>query len=178
MPIDAEWTEHLENILLEFRKNENKRVDLNTINGCFDAMVCAVVEKVGSTLRDLYVGEDVSYSNFLCDEGMSPEIGVLTDVSIVEVARMCPNLEVLDVSACELLTDVSIVEVARMCPKLMQLNLHGCSNLTDVSIVEVARWCSKLKWLDVSGCSKLTNVSVVEVASKCSNVEYIGARSR
>ena len=115
MPIDAEWTKHLENILLEFQKNENKHVDLNTINGCFDEMVCAVVGEVGSTLRDLYVGEDVSYSNFLCDEGMSPEVGVLTDVSIVEVARWCSKLKWLDVSGCSTLTNVSVVEVASKC---------------------------------------------------------------
>jgi hypothetical protein len=72
---------------------------------------------------------------------------LITDTSIIALARGCPEFTKLYVSGCSLLTDISMVEVARGCPVLTKLNMWGCSKLTKVSIIALARGCPALTTL-------------------------------
>lgn len=99
----------------------------------------------------------------------------ITDASIIETARACPDLSVLRVYNCANLTDASIVEIARMCPKLTLLDVGYCPGITNASIIEVARGCPRLEMLQVPGCAAITHSSIVRVVKMCASLTDLNA---
>ena len=59
-------------------------------------------------------------------------------------------LEHLGLEDCELITDASLIEVARACRGLRGLNLRGCRNVTDAALAALGARCSKLEALTLA----------------------------
>lgn len=82
----------------------------------------------------------------------------LTDDALAELARSCPNLEVLDLNDCKNLTDATCEAIATYCSNLVSLNLSGLS-ITDRSLHSLSTsepLALKLSHLNLSFCSALT----------------------
>ena len=67
-------------------------------------------------------------------------------------------------------TDHSLVEVARCCERLRLLDLHGCTRCCeygDQFLVELARHCPKLNSLDLTGCTHVRAGGLRALANGC-----------
>ena len=101
----------------------------------------------------------------------------ITDASLFEVARVCPNLQSLNLAFCDRITDAALSEVARECSNLQSLNLKSCRNITDASLLEVARVCPNLQSLNLAFCDRITDAALLEVARGCSNLQSLSISS-
>lgn len=113
---------------------------------------------------------------------------VLDDLFLNIVAQNCPNLESLDLRACELITDAGIYNIARCCKKLVNVNLGRKNNghlVTDASIALLIQNNPNLNTLGLAGCH-VSDVSIWKLAIFCNhslerlslnNCPYISDRS-
>lgn len=113
---------------------------------------------------------------------------VLDDLFLSLVAQNCPNLETLDLRACELITDGGIYNIARCCNKLVNVNLGRKNNghlVTDASIALLIQNNPNLNTLGLAGCH-VSDVSMWKLAISCNyslerlslnNCPYISDRS-
>jgi hypothetical protein len=97
----------------------------------------------------------------------------LTDIAIIAVARGCPNITYFDVSQCGNLTDISMIAVARGCPNLTELIADNCGYFTDTSMVEIAHGCPMLTRLEICKCSDITDASLIALAQRCPKLEVL-----
>ncbi|CDK25937.1 unnamed protein product [Kuraishia capsulata CBS 1993] len=70
------------------------------------------------------------------------------------VSINCPNLEILDIRACELVTDAGIYSIALNCSKLHTLNVGRHSRgelITDTGISAICRY-TQIRTLGLAGC--------------------------
>lgn len=89
---------------------------------------------------------------------------LVSDEFLARVSLLTPNLEILDVRACELVSDYGIYSIAQNCPLLSHLNVgrHSKGHLiTDSSIAEIGRK-TQLRTLGVAGCH-ITDRSIWEI---------------
>ena len=83
-----------------------------------------------------------------------PGSGLVNDEHMFMVARMCPNLKVLDLRACELVTDEGLIAIAQGCPKLKYLNVgrvNSGSRITSKGVEAIAKF-TKINTLGLAGC--------------------------
>lgn len=95
----------------------------------------------------------------------------LDDAALVEVARRCPNLQVLDVRACENVTDHGVYSIGQSCKKLTTLNLGRKKRghlITDHSVCAVAVNNPNLTTVGVAGCY-ITDRSIWQLTLTCGN---------
>lgn len=93
----------------------------------------------------------------------------LDDSVLVEVAKRCPNLQVLDVRACENVTDHGIYSIGQTCKKLTTLNLGRKRRghlITDHSVCAVAVNNPNLTTVGVAGCY-ITDRSIWQLTLTC-----------
>lgn len=80
---------------------------------------------------------------------------VLDDAHMVMIAKYCPNLEVLDIRACELVTDSGIYHIAKGCRKLEHINFgrkNRGNTITDSSMNILIRNNRNLHTVGLAGC--------------------------
>ncbi|XP_064601185.1 F-box/LRR-repeat protein 2-like [Liolophura sinensis] len=65
------------------------------------------------------------------------------------------SLEELDVGLLTM-SDVSLEELGRRCPNLKKLNAHGCNRISGQGLISLSQGCTQLKSLDLSYCNKLS----------------------
>jgi F-box and leucine-rich repeat protein GRR1 len=58
----------------------------------------------------------------------------ITDTSVIEIAKGCPQLTSINLSRLLFITDASIIELAKECSQLASIDLHDCWNITDASL--------------------------------------------
>ena len=76
----------------------------------------------------------------------------VSDVSMLELARLGPRLRYLSAAKCFKISDRGVMGVAKHCYKLRYLNVRGCESVSDNSLQALARNCRKLRSLDVGKC--------------------------
>lgn len=84
-----------------------------------------------------------------------PGCGKVDDMVMEQIAKYCPQLEILDLRACELVTDHGLIQIANHCPRLAYLNVgrvKRAGNVTDRSIVEISMKTS-VETLGLAGCA-------------------------
>lgn len=113
----------------------------------------------------------------------------LTDACLVNIASVCPNLELLDLSANSGITEESIGYVLKACCEIRHLQITDCAgvknlgtgtNLPKLEVLHIARsgfddegfvniWnrCSGLRKLDMEGCMVATTKRVEEIVRNC-----------
>ncbi|XP_068709892.1 uncharacterized protein [Montipora capricornis] len=89
------------------------------------------------------------------------------DELLTAVAENCRQLSTVSIKGCGLVSDVGICELARMCP-LEEIVISGVSRLTDRSVFALANCCSStLKELYASGCSMITQAAINYLKDCC-----------
>ena len=78
----------------------------------------------------------------------------VNDKCVLYIVKMCPELEVLDLSGSTLITDAPRVDGYLM--KLRELRMRDCAGLNNSFVVKIARLPS-LEVLDITGCVNLTD---------------------
>jgi hypothetical protein len=89
---------------------------------------------------------------------------------IKSVAKCCPNLTCLDLTACQTISDTSINYLANYCVKLRELYMHNAYAITDSSIKNLAEHCPNLIMLNLRSCKQLTDDSIKSLAKHCPNL--------
>ncbi|PSS13949.1 F-box/LRR-repeat protein [Actinidia chinensis var. chinensis] len=121
----------------------------------------------------------------------------LNDEVLKNFARVCPNLQFLDVSSCWCVTNEGIGEILKSCPVLTHLKIFwlGVSNIferysehsivnlksleacgtkiNDESMTNIGNRCPCLRYLDISYCKGVTNNGVMEVVRNCKRIREI-----
>ena len=100
----------------------------------------------------------------------------IIDDFIVDLVKICPEIEHVNLAYCKKLTDVSILALAEKCKKLKSVNLRSCKLLTDVAIVAVAGNCPLLKSVHLADCELLTDASIAALAGSCPLLKRVGLR--
>lgn len=93
----------------------------------------------------------------------------LEDTKLAAVASTCPNLEILDIRACENVTDHGVYMVGQKCKKLKALNLGRKRRghlITDHSVCAVALNNPNLTTVGVAGCY-ITDRSFWQLTLSC-----------
>ncbi|ESO99861.1 hypothetical protein LOTGIDRAFT_141409 [Lottia gigantea] len=88
------------------------------------------------------------------------------------------HLQSLHLSFCTRITNDTIIEIAKHCPDLQELSLRGCNLITDIAIASLVNSCAFLRILDLSGEScffamKISNVSLSAIANDCKYIERL-----
>ncbi|GEQ66845.1 hypothetical protein JCM33374_g508 [Metschnikowia sp. JCM 33374] len=94
---------------------------------------------------------------------------VLDDLTMVVVAEKCPNLEVLDVRACEGITDYGIYSIGTKCRKLRSINIGRKRKghlITDHSVSVLAANNPNLDTVGLAGCH-VTDRTIWQLAMSC-----------
>jgi len=85
----------------------------------------------------------------------------LTDDGVVTVAKACgPRLLALELYWHHARGSPCLVEVAKACPNLTLLNLSGCQAVEDSACRAIARHCPALANLDLTRCPLLSDASL------------------
>jgi len=93
--------------------------------------------------------------------------GGITDMTVIDIARKCRQLQTLKLVNCVSVTNKAIVQVASNCSHLEHLILEGCSGIGDSAIQEVARKCPSLVSINLNGCVQVTDLSLQELQLAC-----------
>lgn len=94
---------------------------------------------------------------------------VFDDEHLMAAADRCPNLEVVDVRACELVTDCGIYALAKKCRRLRSINVGRKRKghlITDSSILPLVSSNPRLQTVGLAGCS-ITDRTLWEIAVTC-----------
>lgn len=94
---------------------------------------------------------------------------ILDDSLLIEVSTKCPNLQVVDLRACEGITDYGVHALATSCVQLVSVNLGRKKRghlITDHSISTLVCNNRKLQTVGLAGCY-ITDKSLWELAMNC-----------
>ena len=99
----------------------------------------------------------------------------ISDVSLLELARLGPKLRYLSAAKCHRITDRGVSAVAKHCYKLRYLNVRGCEAVSDRSLETLARNCNKLRSLDIGKCD-VTDSGLIQIAEKIPSLRKLSVR--
>lgn len=80
---------------------------------------------------------------------------------ISQLAKRCPGLKKLFLTATRVITDIDLKTIALCCPQLRQLDLLGNSYITPEGCSRILENCKKLQLLDVSYCRQIEESTVI-----------------
>lgn len=121
------------------------------------------------SVTDLYIKELVKGCKRLEWIDLQHSWG-LTDLGLIEIAKMCTNLHTIKVSNVEI-TDKSVIELARTHPDLKKVHLKSTST-TDLCLTEFKN-CKNLHTMHLSG-RQYSEKSLVEFAQAHPNLKELG----
>ncbi|KAJ3065079.1 hypothetical protein HK102_008035 [Quaeritorhiza haematococci] len=98
---------------------------------------------------------------------------LITDMSLVAIARRCPNLRILVLGEMDRVTDASLCEIAARSSWLQALTICHCENVTDLSVTRILRNCTLLESLDLGLVGDITLLSLVVAAKYSLNLREI-----
>ncbi|OIW11988.1 hypothetical protein TanjilG_02195 [Lupinus angustifolius] len=97
---------------------------------------------------------------------------LLDDASLTKFASICPNLQLLDLNACEGISGECIVEVLNKCCEIRHLNL----SYTEVKLFEIEFQVSKLEMLNLSG-SRINDEALSVISRRCCGLVVLEIQS-
>jgi hypothetical protein len=104
----------------------------------------------------------------LCLEGCSN----LTDEGLEAIARYCPQLQDLDLSACDHLTDATLIALGQHCHNLHELNVSNF-NMTDAGPQAIAAGCPLLEVITLAPGDQLTDTALIALGQRCHNLREL-----
>lgn len=100
---------------------------------------------------------------------------IVDDEFVNQVSKYCPNLEVIDLRACELVSDFGLYQLSNNCVNLKMINL-GRKNrghfITDTSISKIIDNNRNLNTIGLAGCY-ITDKILWELAYKLPNLSRL-----
>ncbi|KAK2645929.1 hypothetical protein Ddye_021124 [Dipteronia dyeriana] len=89
--------------------------------------------------------------------------------SLAMLGKLCPQLQLVDLSGLCGLTNVGILPLLESCETgLVKVNLSGCLNLTDEAVLALTRIHGEtLELLNLDGCRKITDASLMAISDNC-----------
>ena len=99
--------------------------------------------------------------------------GVLSDAAIKALAKCCPELISVNLSACDKLNDGALIALSNKCPALTDVNISYCSRLTSKSTLALVKNCSRLASIDIS-FTDMADKSVTALAAYCPDLMTVG----
>ncbi len=141
----------LEGLIVLGNQNFNSQSLINLSRGCPNLQELDITgcELYGEVEPFIELGNNCPHLKiFKCYGGQfggDNDYGI-NDDGLIELVRRCRELEVLSLLRCNL-TDRSILEVARNCPNLKHLNLEESPKITDISMIKIAKNCPQLEEL-------------------------------
>eukprot|EP01094_Clydonella_sp_ATCC50884_P022640 TRINITY_DN5252_c0_g1_i2.p1 TRINITY_DN5252_c0_g1~~TRINITY_DN5252_c0_g1_i2.p1 ORF type:complete len:742 (-),score=340.14 TRINITY_DN5252_c0_g1_i2:296-2359(-) len=96
----------------------------------------------------------------------------VSDVAMRDIARYCPGLRELDLTACEGVTDATVSLFSRLFRSLESLCLEELSDLSDASIGALADGCAELHTLKVAYCN-VGDRSLYRLARGCPRMQHV-----
>jgi len=151
-----------------------------------DVHECGKVTDVGVVA--LACGACAAHLRYLwvCNDAFSSTRDSITDLSLTELGRMCPNLEQLHMhrvrrwspSSRTQITHAGIAALARGCPRLSHIDMSRLA-VVRAGFDALAAHCDHLVYLNVAHCDHFDDVAASSIASaKCaSSVRYLDLRS-
>uniref|UniRef100_T1ITN6 F-box domain-containing protein n=1 Tax=Strigamia maritima TaxID=126957 RepID=T1ITN6_STRMM len=116
---------------------------------------------------DLWRAKSLTRVGFLaianrCQHLQELDVGWCTDLStagecLAELARNCPKLKKLFLTAIRTFRDADVAAVSYYCPNLEQLDILGTREVSPVAVLRALHEFKNLKYLDVSFCTQITN---------------------
>lgn len=97
------------------------------------------------------------------------------DEFLTMVSVKCPNLQVLDVRACELVSDAGLYQIGRKCRQLTSINFGRKSKghlVTDSSLSNLINNNPKLSTVGLAGCH-ISDKTIWDLAINCSNLQRL-----
>lgn len=120
-------------------------------------------------------------------------LGNLSDESIENISRYCPNIVDVSFEGCPQLSDACLLSLSNLrqlkranFTLLTQITDHGmevlvegsgkyleelflgkCKNLTDMSILKIAEMCCGLQRIYLAGCSNICDISIISIIKNC-----------
>lgn len=83
------------------------------------------------------------------------------------------HLHTLDLGHCKELTDEGMLNITRICPNLQSLTLRGCESLTNSIAHSLPVDCTQLRHLDVRQCSMITEHGLLNVTAGCTGLRHL-----
>jgi hypothetical protein len=78
---------------------------------------------------------------------------------------------------CSGITNDTLIQISNMCPQLEKLYVTGCDMITDNGIVPIAEKCGQqLKSLGYNSCKKCTDAALESIVNNCHQLERLYAR--
>ncbi|QHO32980.1 F-box protein At-B-like isoform X1 [Arachis hypogaea] len=142
----------------------------------------SLVPVQNTQVKSLYLGQNI----------------LLGDQSLMKMASICPNVELLDLNSCGSISGECVVDVLRKCReirhlglantgvkllkmdfKVLQLkvlNLSG-SRINDEALSIISKCCCGLVVLDIQGCNNVTTKGVKEVVESCMELRELNLKN-
>ncbi|CAG8603508.1 15778_t:CDS:2 [Cetraspora pellucida] len=173
---------------LIYLKFHNNAINTRKRHHIKDKTICEITS-LCPNLTYLYLG----YSNNISDMSVIEiaksykkieyiNIGGLgiTDVSLKEIAHLCPNLRHLHLSNCEKITDNGICAIATSHPNMVSFSFADEEDefvmdniaVSDTSVRIIADLCPKLQYLNVSW-RYISDESICVIAQSCPKLEQL-----
>jgi Leucine-rich repeat (LRR) protein len=121
-------------------------------------------------------GTSVSFTNGL---GYS-DWKKLKDHHVMDVLTNHVNADLvtrITLSSCINITNATLIQISNMCPQLEELYVTDC-DITDDGIVPIAEKCGQqLKELEYAACKKCTDAALKSIVSHCNQLERLYAEN-
>ena len=162
---------------------------------------CPQLESVGGyfaiTAGSAFIGDSLLTDGIIAEIARRPSVvaelatvnlrvcSVLTDASIVVLARCCPLLSSVEIMqpsrvyaggvvvSSASFTDAAVLALAEACPLLENVGLLHCDQITDASVVLLSERCPRLAKVRLNHCTQLTDTSIVALAGRCPYLESV-----
>jgi hypothetical protein len=92
-----------------------------------------------------------------------------TNKGLLAISSSCHKLEYLNIYLHTGITELTICDIIRSCPELQHLNLSYCE-VTNVVIEKIAHSCLNLKYLNLDGCRDISKEAVDQLISLKPNI--------
>jgi len=128
-------------------------VELSKLSGCFKSLKSLSMNNGSDAYATLLaIVQNCSLKSLTCESFED-----LSDEELITVAENCRDLERLHLSGCAVITDASIVRIAKIC---CQLRLLDCSrtHITEAALIAVAKNCRQIESIYI-GC-RLTDSTI------------------
>ncbi|KAI3441434.1 uncharacterized protein J3R85_002345 [Psidium guajava] len=96
----------------------------------------------------------------------------ISGLGILEVARGCPSLQMINVSYCNDITDTSLMSLSK-CKRLNTLEIRGCPLITSLGLAAIAVRCRQLNKLDIKKCCNIDDAGMIPLAHFSQNLRQI-----
>lgn len=94
-----------------------------------------------------------------------------------EVARLCPNLQKLDISLCRGITDTDVIDLVNGCHHVRHLDIMSSLLISDRAVCAVARGCRQLQCLRIHCGDSISDSAVIELAQHCKYIQALTLRN-